>query len=93
MATRLVHLVVDAADPPGLARFWSAALGWEVGTEEPSEVVVWPRGYDYPDPAALPLVFEVLHPAPERVPWENAWNRLAVSFRIPAGTYTPPKKS
>jgi|SRR5436190_13023158 len=23
----------------------------------------------------------------------NAWNRIAVSFRIPAGTYTPPKKS
>ena len=23
----------------------------------------------------------------------NAWNRLQVSFRIPAGTYAPPKKS
>jgi AhpD family alkylhydroperoxidase len=23
----------------------------------------------------------------------NAWNRLAVSFRIPAGSYTPPKKT
>ena len=57
MATRLVHLVVDAADPPGLARFWSAALGWEVGAEEPGEVAVWPRGYGYPDPGALPLVF------------------------------------
>ena len=57
MATRLVHLVVAAADPPGLARFWSAALGWEVGAEKPSEAVVWPHGYDYPDPGALPLVF------------------------------------
>jgi glyoxalase superfamily protein len=62
MATRLVHLVADAADPPGLARFWAAALGWEVAAEEPSEVVVWPRGYDYPDPVALPLVFV---PVPE----------------------------
>jgi predicted enzyme related to lactoylglutathione lyase len=62
VATRLVHLVIDAADPPGLARFWSAALGWEVGAEEPGEVVVWPRGYDYPDPRALPLVFV---PVPE----------------------------
>jgi predicted enzyme related to lactoylglutathione lyase len=62
VATRLVHLVIDAADPPGLARFWSAALGWEVGAEEPGEVVVWPRGYDYPDPGALPLVFV---PVPE----------------------------
>ena len=62
MATRLVHLVVDAADPPGLARFWSAALGWEVAAEEPGEVVVWPHGYDYPAPGALPLVFV---PVPE----------------------------
>jgi hypothetical protein len=57
MPTRLVHLVIDAADPPGLARFWSAALGWEVAAEEPGEVVVWPPGYSYPDPVALPLVF------------------------------------
>src|SRR5215471_1786434 len=62
MTTRLVHLVVDAADPPGLARFWAAALGWEVAVEEPAEVVVWPRGYSYPDPVALPLVFV---PVPE----------------------------
>jgi predicted enzyme related to lactoylglutathione lyase len=65
VATRLVHLVVDAADPPGLARFWSAALGWEVGAEEPGEVVVWPPGYDYPGPGALPLVF-VPVPEPKR---------------------------
>jgi hypothetical protein len=57
MPTRLVHLVVDAADPPGLARFWSQALGWVVADEEPAEVDVWPRGYSYPDPVALPLVF------------------------------------
>jgi Glyoxalase-like domain len=62
MTTRLVHLVVDAADPPGLARFWSAALGWEIALEAPEEVVVWPPGYDYPDPVALPLVFV---PVPE----------------------------
>ena len=57
MPTRLVHVVADAADPAGLARFWAAALGWEVAAEEPSEVVLWPRGYSYPDPVALPLVF------------------------------------
>jgi hypothetical protein len=62
MPTRLVHLVIDAADPPGLARFWSAALGWEIAAEEPSEVEVGPRGYDYPDPVALPLAFV---PVPE----------------------------
>jgi hypothetical protein len=40
-----------------LARFWSQALGWEIAAEEPDEVVVWPPGYSYPDPIALPLIF------------------------------------
>jgi catechol 2,3-dioxygenase-like lactoylglutathione lyase family enzyme len=62
MPTRLVHLTIDAADPPGLARFWSAALGWPVAEEAPDEVVVWPAGYHYPDPVAVPLVFV---PVPE----------------------------
>jgi predicted enzyme related to lactoylglutathione lyase len=62
MATRLVHLVVDAAEPARLARFWAAALGWEVGSDEDDEVDVCPGGYNYPDPAALPLVFV---PVPE----------------------------
>lgn len=62
MPTRLVHLAADALDPSRLARFWAAALGWEVAFEEPDEVVVWPAGYRYPDPVALPLVFV---PVPE----------------------------
>ena len=57
MPTRLVQVVIDAADPAGLARFWAAALGWEVGVEDDEEIDVWPRGYSYPDPVALPLVF------------------------------------
>src|SRR4029077_18749996 len=57
MPTRLVHLVVDAAEPARLARFWAGALGWEVAAEEPDEVDVWPPGFGYPDPSALPLVF------------------------------------
>jgi hypothetical protein len=51
-----VHCVIDAADPPRLARFWSAALGWEPAVGDPGEVVA-PSGYEYPDPVALPLVF------------------------------------
>ncbi len=62
MPTRLVHLVLDANDPPMLARFWAAALGWEAQPEEDGEVDVWPPGYRYPDPVALPLVFV---PVPE----------------------------
>src|SRR6185437_16803670 len=62
MSTRLVHLVVDAAEPGRLARFWAAALGWEVAPEEPDEVDVCPPGFSYPDSSALPLVFV---PVPE----------------------------
>jgi len=62
MATRLVHLVVGAAEPARLARFWAGALRWEVAAEEADEVDVWPRGFSYPDAVALPLVFV---PVPE----------------------------
>ena len=62
MATRLVHMVIDAHDPAGLARFWAGALDWEVGVDEPEEATVWPPGFDYPAPGALPLVFV---PVPE----------------------------
>jgi catechol 2,3-dioxygenase-like lactoylglutathione lyase family enzyme len=62
MPTRLVHVVVDASDPAGLARFWAAALGWERADETAAEVDVAPAGYCYPDPVALPLVFV---PVPE----------------------------
>jgi predicted enzyme related to lactoylglutathione lyase len=57
MPTRLVHLVVDAADTAAQARFWADALGWVVGDMADDEVDVWPEGYSYPDPVALPLVF------------------------------------
>jgi predicted enzyme related to lactoylglutathione lyase len=65
MSTRLVHLVIDSSDPSRLGKFWAAALGWEVAAEEPGEVVVWPAGFSYPDPTALPLVF-VPVPEPRR---------------------------
>ncbi len=68
MPTRLVHLVVDANQPARLARFWAAALGWEVAAEESGEVDVWPRDYRYPDPVALPLVFV---PVPEAKTGQN----------------------
>ncbi len=57
MSTRLVHLVIDANDPAKLARFWSAALGWEIADEAADEVDVWPPGFSYPEARALPLVF------------------------------------
>jgi hypothetical protein len=65
--TRLVHLIIDAVQPAPLARFWAAALGWEVAAEE-DEIDVSPPGYRYPDPVALPLVFV---PVPEAKTGKN----------------------
>ena len=64
MPTRLVHLVAGASDPARLARFWSGLLDWEIA----NEVDVWPAGYTYPDPVAVPLVFV---PVPERKTGKN----------------------
>ncbi len=57
MPTRLVNLVIDAADPARLARFWAAALGWEVTAEEPDAALVGPSGDGDPDAGVLPLLF------------------------------------
>jgi Glyoxalase-like domain len=60
MPTRMVHMVFDAVEPVRLARFWAAALGWEMEcekTSDGSEVAnVLPAGYSYPDPVAQALV-------------------------------------
>jgi predicted enzyme related to lactoylglutathione lyase len=62
MPTRLVHLVIDAADPSALARFWSAALEWPITYEEPDDVVIEPPDDDPAQQGQLPLVFV---PVPE----------------------------
>jgi predicted enzyme related to lactoylglutathione lyase len=54
MPTRLVQVVVDAADPAALARWWAEALGWAITLEEPGEVDVEPPR---PDDPGVPLVF------------------------------------
>ena len=66
--TRLVHLVIDATDPPRLARFWAGALGWVTGPDQDGEIDVQPSGYRYPDPVALPLRFV---PVPEAKAGQN----------------------
>jgi predicted enzyme related to lactoylglutathione lyase len=42
MPLSLHHIVVDAHDLPGLARFWAQVLGWRILSERPGEVVVGP---------------------------------------------------
>ncbi len=57
MATRLVHLVIDSANPLRPAQFWADALGWEIAVIDEDEVEVSPPGFTYPGTSALPLVF------------------------------------
>lgn len=42
MPVRLHHIVIDAHDLPGLARFWTQALGWNVLSEREREIVIGP---------------------------------------------------
>jgi catechol-2,3-dioxygenase len=42
MPVRLHHIVFDAHDLPGLARFWARALGWQVLSERDREIVIGP---------------------------------------------------
>ncbi|WP_405874115.1 MULTISPECIES: VOC family protein [unclassified Streptomyces] len=42
MAVSLHHIVVDAHDLPGLARFWCQVLDWKVLSEKEREVVIGP---------------------------------------------------
>ena len=39
MPVRLHHIVIDAHDLPGLARFWTQALGWKILSEREREIV------------------------------------------------------
>ena len=40
--SRLVALCFDANDPLRLARFWAAALGWEMDDQTPEEIGLVP---------------------------------------------------
>jgi predicted enzyme related to lactoylglutathione lyase len=42
MPVRLHHIVIDTYDLPGLARFWTQALGWQTLSEREREIVIGP---------------------------------------------------
>jgi hypothetical protein len=46
MPVRLHHIVIDAHDLPGLARFWTRALGWNVLSER-DNVLADPEGNEF----------------------------------------------
>jgi len=57
MALRIETVTIDARDPEELARFWSAALGWEQRVDEDGDVWVEP-GRRHPDhDSSRPLLF------------------------------------
>jgi predicted enzyme related to lactoylglutathione lyase len=42
MPVRLHHIVIDTHDLPGLAGFWTQALGWQVLSAREREIVIGP---------------------------------------------------
>jgi catechol 2,3-dioxygenase-like lactoylglutathione lyase family enzyme len=74
MGTRLVNLVVDAADPAASARWWADALGWEVAFETRHEVDVEP-------PAGAPGIPLVFVPVPDA---KTVPNRVHLDLASPS---------
>ena len=88
MSTHLVSVVIDAADPAALARWWSTALGWPISLEEDGEVVVEPLGTDLEDrvPALVFVPVPTAKAAKNRVHFdlaaEDAEDRDAIVERL-----------
>ena len=53
MTSRLISVVIDADDPAVLARFWAAALRWDISAETDGEIGLSPT-----DGAAFDILFE-----------------------------------
>ena len=66
MTSKLTELAIDCADPHGLARFWCAALGYEIQGEDDGLVTIGsplvPDSRDRPGPVPPTLTFA---PVPE----------------------------
>jgi predicted enzyme related to lactoylglutathione lyase len=73
MPVAVHHIVIDAHDLPGLARFWAAALNWQVLSEREREIVIGP---DVNAPVGICLM-----PAAER---KTVKNRLHLDLTTSA---------
>lgn len=71
MPSTFSTLVVNANDPGGLARFWSAVLDWPITEEDDEEVLVEP-------PEGTPGVDLLFVPVPEE---KAGRNRLHIDLR------------
>jgi len=75
VALRIETVTVDARNPQALARFWSAALGWEHRVDEDGDVVVGPGRGDPAHGSVEPLLFQAV-PEPK-----SAKNRIHLDLR------------
>jgi predicted enzyme related to lactoylglutathione lyase len=81
MATRFHSVVVDAADPAALARFWATATGWPITYEEPDEVVVEPPEDDTGAPTEPGFVLDIVRGDDEKV----VKNRVHIDLNTRSG--------
>jgi len=84
-----IHLLNAWREAPFYSARERAALGWTEAVTKVADTHVPDYVYNevrahFSEKEAVELNWAVVT--------INAWNRVAVSFRIPAGTYTPPKK-
>jgi predicted enzyme related to lactoylglutathione lyase len=70
MTLQWEQVIVDAADPAALGRWWAAALGWAVVDDDPEEFEIRPT------PEQMPGLLFVR--VPER---KSVKNRLHLDFR------------
>ena len=77
MVLRIETVTIDARDPLELARFWSAALGWEHRMDEDEDGDVWVEpGSRHPDyETSRPLLFQAV---PES---KSVKNRIHLDLR------------
>ena len=70
MALEWEQVIVDAADPSSLGRWWAAALGWVAVNDDPEEFEIRPA------PERVPGILFVRVPEPKTLK-----NRLHLDFR------------
>lgn len=55
MALRPVQVNITAHDEVALGQFWAMALGWELESEAPGVINLFPAGFDWPNPSAMTI--------------------------------------
>ena len=84
MALQLPQVNFKAADEAALGRFWAAALGWVLDSEAPGVANVEPRGFEWPNPAAV-CIDVVRVPDPETVRYRAHLDLASTSADHQAG--------